>query len=153
MGQRAEAVFKVFPGRTFQGTVAGLYFSSPDAEYALDGETPEPLIYEPIFEALKDDLNTPKAFAQLSALLKSDMDEDTKKQHIIWVLEVLGIPQIEAVAKINVDEDKINELIEARKQAKADKDFVRSDAIRDELLGMGIVIKDTREGTLWEKAS
>ena len=40
-GQKAEAVFKTFPGQTFQGTVLGLFLSSPDAEYDLDGATPE----------------------------------------------------------------------------------------------------------------
>lgn len=40
-GQKAEAVFKAFPGQTFQGTVSGLYLTSPDAEYDLGGATPE----------------------------------------------------------------------------------------------------------------
>ncbi len=40
-GQTAEAVFKAFPGQTFQGTVSGLFLSSTDAEYDLDGATPE----------------------------------------------------------------------------------------------------------------
>ncbi|UWQ89551.1 efflux RND transporter periplasmic adaptor subunit [Rhodobacteraceae bacterium M382] len=40
-GQKAEAVFKSFPGQTFQGTVSGLFLSSPDAEYDLNGATPE----------------------------------------------------------------------------------------------------------------
>lgn len=40
-GQRAEAIFRAFPGRTFEGTVNGVYLSSPDAEYTLDGATPE----------------------------------------------------------------------------------------------------------------
>ncbi|MBE1282204.1 MAG: efflux RND transporter periplasmic adaptor subunit [Rhodobacteraceae bacterium] len=40
-GQKAEAVFRAFPGQTFQGTVSGLYLTSPEAEYDLDGATPE----------------------------------------------------------------------------------------------------------------
>ncbi|MGI9365903.1 MAG: HlyD family secretion protein [Rhizobiaceae bacterium] len=39
-GQTAEAVFRTFPGRTFTGTVKGLFLSSRDAEYVLDGATP-----------------------------------------------------------------------------------------------------------------
>ena len=38
------------------------------------------------------------------------------------------------------------------KDAKKEKDFAKADAIREELLLKGIVIKDTREGTVWEKA-
>ncbi|MDV7146001.1 efflux RND transporter periplasmic adaptor subunit [Tropicimonas sp. TH_r6] len=40
-GQRAEATFKTFPGRVFQGTVSGVFLSAPTAEYTLDGATPE----------------------------------------------------------------------------------------------------------------
>ena len=38
-------------------------------------------------------------------------------------------------------------------EAKDNKDYKRSDELRDELLEMGIAIKDTREGTSWEKVS
>lgn len=41
VGQPAEATFKALPGRTFGGTVVGIYPSSPDAEYQIDGATPE----------------------------------------------------------------------------------------------------------------
>jgi cysteinyl-tRNA synthetase len=37
-------------------------------------------------------------------------------------------------------------------EAKKAKDFSRSDSIRDELIGMGISIMDTADGTVWEKA-
>ncbi len=40
-GQRAEAVFRIYPGRTFSGTVDRLYLSHSEAEYQIDGETPE----------------------------------------------------------------------------------------------------------------
>ena len=39
--------------------------------------------------------------------------------------------------------------IEERKAAKKAKDFATADAIRDELLAKGVVIKDTREGVVW----
>ena len=42
--------------------------------------------------------------------------------------------------------------IEERKAAKKAKDFALADAIRNELLEHGIIIKDTREGVKWEKA-
>ena len=44
----------------------------------------------------------------------------------------------------------INEMIDKRKEAKANKDFALADKIRDELLEKGIVLKDTREGTTFE---
>ena len=42
--------------------------------------------------------------------------------------------------------------IAERAEAKKNKDFAKADAIRDELLAKGIVIKDTREGVKWERA-
>ncbi|WP_164658085.1 efflux RND transporter periplasmic adaptor subunit [Tropicibacter sp. Alg240-R139] len=54
-GQPAEAVFKAFPGQTFQGTVSGLYLTSPDAEYDLDGATPEvPIITDTTYVVVLD---------------------------------------------------------------------------------------------------
>ena len=50
-----------------------------------------------------------------------------------------------------LDED-IEKLIEERQAARKAKDFARADAIRDELLEKGIVLKDTREGVQWKRA-
>jgi cysteinyl-tRNA synthetase len=46
----------------------------------------------------------------------------------------------------------ILEKIKERKAAKKEKDFAKADAIRDDLLAKGIVLKDTREGVIWHKA-
>ena len=45
---------------------------------------------------------------------------------------------------------KIDDLIQQRSEAKKAKDFATSDAIRDELIAMGIAIMDTPSGTVWE---
>ena len=63
--------------------------------------------------------------------------------------DVLGII-VEKEAEI-LDED-IEKLIEERQAARKAKDFARADAIRDELLEKGIILKDTREGVQWKKA-
>jgi cysteinyl-tRNA synthetase len=52
-----------------------------------------------------------------------------------------------------VDANQINDLISLRTAARARKDFKESDRIRDELAAMGVVIKDSKEGTTtWEIA-
>ena len=51
-----------------------------------------------------------------------------------------------------VDAKQIDELISSRTAARARKDFKESDRIRDELAAMGVVIKDSKEGTTWEIA-
>ena len=48
--------------------------------------------------------------------------------------------------------EDIEKLIEERQAARKAKDFARADAIRDELLEKGIILKDTREGVQWKRA-
>ncbi|MGB0454907.1 MAG: cysteine--tRNA ligase [Bacteriovoracaceae bacterium] len=50
----------------------------------------------------------------------------------------------------SIDVKKVEELIEGRNAARADKDWAESDRLRDELLEMGITILDSPEGTVWE---
>ena len=60
---------------------------------------------------------------------------------------------IEKAVEIADDEvAKIEALIDERKAAKKEKNFARADEIRAQLLDMGIIIEDTREGTKWKKA-
>ena len=51
-----------------------------------------------------------------------------------------------------VDEAKVKSLIDARAAARKAKDFAESDRIRDELAAMGVVVKDSKDGTTWEIA-
>lgn len=51
----------------------------------------------------------------------------------------------------DVDSERINALVEERIQAKKDKDFRRSDEIRDMLKEEGIILEDTKDGTRWKR--
>jgi cysteinyl-tRNA synthetase len=51
-----------------------------------------------------------------------------------------------------IDASKVKNLIDARMAARAAKDFKESDRIRDELAAMGVVLKDSKDGTTWEIA-
>jgi cysteinyl-tRNA synthetase len=51
-----------------------------------------------------------------------------------------------------IDPKQIERLISDRTAARARKDFKESDRIRDELAAMGVVIKDSKDGTTWEIA-
>jgi cysteinyl-tRNA synthetase len=55
-------------------------------------------------------------------------------------------------ASVSIDEAKIVKLIEARTAARKAKNFKESDRIRDELAAMGVVLKDSKDGTTWEIA-
>ncbi|TFU05748.1 cysteine--tRNA ligase [Polymorphobacter arshaanensis] len=92
--------------------------------------------------ALADDLNTPKAFAALSALANAGDIEALRGS-----LAFIGIGEAEA----DVDPE-IDALVAARTAARARKDFAESDRIRDELGARGIVLEDGAAGTSWRRA-
>ena len=110
---------------------------------------------EKFTDALGNDLNTSGAITVLYDVLKADITPATKLKLIDSFDEVLALDLTkEAVTETAVD-DELSKYVEQklaeRKEAKKNKDFATADAIRDELQSKGIVIKDTREGTTWEK--
>ena len=99
---------------------------------------------------LENDLNTSNAITILYDVLKSDLNNNTKLYLIEDFDKVLSL---DLLKKEEIDKDLlgfINKKIEERKQAKADKDYNKADAIRKELEEKGIILKDTREGTTFE---
>ncbi len=112
-------------------------------------------------EYLCSDLNTSMAVTVIYDLLKADINDKTKLALIADFDQVLSLNLTEAAARLKeagsgVDaelESYIKDRIAERAAAKKEKDFARADAIRAELLDRGIAIKDTREGTVWEKIS
>ena len=98
---------------------------------------------------LEDDLNTANALTILHDLLKSDVDNDTMYNLIKSWDKVLSLDLLKE--DVFEDEEYILKKIEERNIAKKNKDYETSDKIRDELLTKGIILKDTREGTIYEK--
>ena len=121
-------------------------------------------IPEAFLEALKDDLNTPKALAEMFALVKqantSDSDEEKAqiKQALLKCGEMLGILQSTAeewfAGTVNADDTaEIDALVAERVIARENKDWARADEIRDILAEKKIVIEDSAEGVRWKKMS
>ena len=52
--------------------------------------------------------------------------------------------------KLNIDANKVEKQIDQRAEAKKNKDFETADAIRSNLEKDGIILNDTREGTIWD---
>lgn len=115
-------------------------------------------------QALCDDLNTPRAMAELHGLLKalsSTADKQAIARQVKAAGTLLGILQDDPAAwlatedarkKANsaFDEVKVDAMIKRRNEARANKDFAAADALREELLALGVAIKDGPEGTSWE---
>lgn len=108
--------------------------------------------------SMEDDLNTADAVASIFDLVKftnSEVVEATGYREIEYALntlmelaKVLGI-----LSKHDeLPDDEIIKLIEERTAARANKDFKRSDEIRDILKEKGIILEDTKDGVKWKKA-
>tara|TARA_B100000963_G_scaffold359402_1_gene386659 strand:+ start:623 stop:2005 length:1383 start_codon:yes stop_codon:yes gene_type:complete len=107
---------------------------------------------------LMDDLNTPGLIAELNKIVKgynsSEEERKITKEKLILIGSVLGILQDESFNKISDElRNQIEELILKRDKAKKNKDYEEADKIREELLNLGIEIKDTSNGTVWNLKS
>ena len=104
-------------------------------------------------KALNDDLNTSMCLTILYELLKDkDVNGNTKIKIIKDIDKVLSLDLLKKNDS-NIDESLeiyINDMINKRNEYKKNKDFENADKIREELKNRGIIIKDTREGTVFE---
>jgi cysteinyl-tRNA synthetase len=144
------------------------------SEPAFDGRSVPP--DEKVLSALADDLNTPETITRIHSLLnaghwvdRATSDEEqinsfgfdnpdsgflTKEQILqnkaaaASALDLLGV-ELPAEKELS---QKHKELIAARERARRAKDWKESDRIRDELAKMGVMLKDSKDGTTWEVA-
>src|SRR5262249_6826844 len=120
---------------------------------------------ESFADALADDLNTPMAIAEMHKLADSARRNDLKSgQQLHRAGEFIGVFSHALMSSVDfanigqsaanlMSEDfrrKVGDLIDTRNAARKAKDFKESDRIRDELKAMGVVLKDSKEGTTWE---
>jgi cysteinyl-tRNA synthetase len=119
--------------------------------------------------ALNDDLNISAALAVVDEMVASSnekLDNEPKNKSLKYEIrsniaileEILGIGKLNAYSYFQIgisDEEKaiIEKIILERNEAKAMKDYEKSDALRDELTKLGVQIMDTSEGTMWEKSN
>lgn len=110
-------------------------------------------------EAMDDDFNTADAISAIFELVKftNTNTNDTSSKAYLKVLyeeieELMDIMGLFIQKEVEVLESDIDKLIQARQDARKDKDFARADEIRQELLDKGIVLEDTREGVKWKRA-
>ncbi len=106
-------------------------------------------------DALCSDLNTSSALTVVYDVLKADMSDKSKLELLKSFDEVLSLGLVNEAVDDGIDhelEKFVLEKIEQRKSAKKEKNYAKADEIRNELLARGIVIKDTKDGVVWEKA-
>lgn len=127
-------------------------------------------------KALDDDFNTPQVMAENFELMRlynqmCRMPGKVKPEQVAiaesyysWIRshgEVMALFQEEPaeflqklddmlLRKKNLNRDQIDQLVRQRTEARTQKDYAKSDQLRDQLMGMGIALQDTPEGTHWE---
>ncbi|NLL80450.1 MAG: cysteine--tRNA ligase [Clostridiales bacterium] len=110
-------------------------------------------------EAMDDDFNTADAISAIFELVKfanSNASEESSTEFLKSlknkIVELADICGLSVEKKEELLDSAIEALIEERQAARKAKNFQRADEIRDELLGRGIVLEDTREGVKWKRA-
>ena len=120
---------------------------------------------ENLYTAMSDDLNTPVVISHLFEAVrvihsvnegKSSLNEEDLKTlrdiMNLFTYDLLGLKneETENSGHSKLLNDVINILLQQRQEAKLRKDYAASDNIRNQLIALGIAIKDTKEGTEWE---
>ena len=117
---------------------------------------------QPFIDAMNDDFNTPEALAELFACARrinraldhnAPIDDDAAA--FIAMGNLLGLLQQDPAGWFQGanqgEADEIEQQIAARNKARAERDFATADKIRDQLAAQGIILKDTPEGTTWQR--
>ncbi len=105
-------------------------------------------------DAVRDDLNMPRALAAMWGVLKDGQASDGQIYATLVAMDAVlgfGFDRMEADA-LALSEEDIQALLDERNAARAAKDYARADAIRDELADKGIEIMDSADGTTWRPA-
>jgi cysteinyl-tRNA synthetase len=131
-----------------------------DHWYELTADAAVGMMCSDVIGALADDLNTPKAIASLHELrAEAAKGQKAASASLKASAQFVGLLQQPAAqwasfrpASIALDENKVTTLIAARNAARQARNFKESDRLRDELAKMGVVVKDTKDGTTWEIA-
>jgi cysteinyl-tRNA synthetase len=143
-------------------TVVGLREAQKNLDHwvALTTDAQPGYLCADALDALLDDLNTPKAFAALHEL-RGEAVKGAKPAAACLKAsaQLIGLLHMPAAAwaafrpaSLAIDESKIVNLIDARIAARKAKNFTEADRIRNELAAMGVVLKDSKDGTTWEIA-
>ncbi|MBR6504862.1 MAG: cysteine--tRNA ligase [Clostridia bacterium] len=103
---------------------------------------------ERFLEAINDDLNMPVALSIVWEIVKDTRKSNRFAKLLLKFDEVLGLDLANVTLTQEKEElpEKIIELMNRRKEARQNKDWVLSDSLRDELVSLGYSVKDTKDG-------
>ena len=147
------------------------YKALNDLVYTSSGQTQSTEVEEvqklckEVYEKMDDDFNTAEAIAVLFEMGKkinsykegliaiSSIDETTfnllKTTFNAFIKDILAIDKEDSTGDDGKEKELMKVILELRKDVRARKDFAASDKIRDELLKIGIQVKDGKDGVTW----
>lgn len=98
-------------------------------------------------ELINNDLDTPQAIALMWEVTKNTELSELELRHLLWNFDkVLGL-QLDKIVTFEIP-NEVQELIKERDIARANKDFAKSDELRNEIEKLGFEVKDTSDGTV-----
>ena len=155
-------------------TALSRFYHSFKAYQQVYGDTQVDTLDETLLErfnsAMRDDFNTAEAIAVLFEVnkeLNRAVKEQQAEQAAIYYATLRHLTNILGLVQHNVEEflksdigqealalsqEQIEDLIQQRQDAKKAKEFAKADEIRQSLLDQGVVLEDTRQGTIWRRA-
>src|SRR5699024_2029611 len=109
--------------------------------------------------AMDDDFNAPNALTDIYGLVdlanQSPCAEVFNQDTVNFILDkiatLMGVFDVDSLSEYELLDDDIETLIKERDDARANKNFARSDEIRDLLAEQGIILEDTLQGTRWHR--
>ena len=108
---------------------------------------PDAKMVERFFESLNDDLGMPRAMAVLWELVRSGLDDRVKMATLLKFDEILGLEIVDWTPEEVAVPEEVTTLLRAREAARNQKNWVRADELRDEIIALGFLLDDTPEGT------
>lgn len=135
--------------------------------FGLASDNDKTSFQDALLKALSDDMNVSLSLALIDEMITNANETlDTTGKHkelkretisnLAYIENILGfgVKNPYEYFQYGIDKqkkEKISELITLRNEAKKDKNFEKSDKLRDEILSYGVSLMDTPEGTFWEK--
>jgi cysteinyl-tRNA synthetase len=113
---------------------------------------PAPAPTTELLETLADDLNSAAAIAHLHALANDGRAAELRRDAATLGLDIEAVIAAESAAPVvdPASRARIEALVAERLAARKARDWAASDRLRDELAGLGVTLKDGKDGTTWE---
>jgi cysteinyl-tRNA synthetase len=170
---RSPVNFSDFALKEAKNALSRFYHSFKAYQQSYGEKTTEALdetLVERFNTAMRDDFNTSEAIAVLFEInkeLNRAVKDENAEQATVYYSTLRHLTHILGLIQYNVDEflksdigqealglseEQVADLIQQRVDAKKAKEFAKADEIRQSLLDQGIVLEDTRQGTIWRRA-